>query len=88
MAKGSSVSKLALAQDHLRELQNEIAVLPEPPQGLAAKLKVLRDQLGELEVAHEELEQQNDELVATARRWSSNATATSASSTTPPSAIW
>jgi two-component system cell cycle sensor histidine kinase/response regulator CckA len=58
------VAKLSAAQRRLRSLQAHPDALVQPER-FAVEVEALRSQLAELEVAWEELEQQNDELIAT-----------------------
>ena len=64
MPKRSSILKLSSAQRQLQTLESEAAQLADPTPFTHA-IEGLRGQLGELEVAYEELEQQNDELSST-----------------------
>ena len=64
MPKASQAAKLAAAQRRLGALQTQAGALPAPER-FAAELETLRSQLADLEVAWEELEQQNDDLMAT-----------------------
>jgi PAS domain S-box-containing protein len=60
--KRSFASELSAAQRRLQTLQGEAGGLADPER-LTAELAVLREQLEVLEVAHEELEQQNQALL-------------------------
>ena len=64
MTKRLANGKLSSAQKQLRALQGEIAQLAQPGRS-AQDLEDLQVQLAELDVAYEELEQQNDELQTT-----------------------
>jgi PAS domain S-box-containing protein len=64
MPKGPSVLKLSSAQRELARLQSE-AVRPADPEAFAHSLSQLGEQLAGLEVAYEELEAQNEELLGT-----------------------
>ena len=64
MPTESSLAKLSSAQRRLKSLQGEAARL-RSPEVFATELAALQDHLAELEVAYEELEQQNQELLAT-----------------------
>ena len=64
MPRRSSILKLSSAQRQLRALESEAARLADPAPFTEA-IESLREQLGDLEVAYEELEQQNDELAST-----------------------
>ena len=61
MPRRSSILKLASAQRQLRTLESEAARLSDPEKFIGA-IEGLREQIGELEVAYEELEQQGEEL--------------------------
>jgi predicted nuclease with TOPRIM domain len=58
------IDKLSTAQGQLRALQSEAAVLVDGER-FGAELDSLQTRLLELEVAYLELEEQNDELLAT-----------------------
>ncbi|HEY4574511.1 MAG TPA: ATP-binding protein [Thermoanaerobaculia bacterium] len=64
MSTESSLAKLSSAQRRLKSLQGEAARL-RSPEIFATELAALQDHLAELEVAYEELEQQNQELLTT-----------------------
>ncbi len=64
MPTESSLAKLSSAQRRLKSLQSEAARL-RSPEVFATELAALQDHLAELEVAYEELEQQNQELLTT-----------------------
>jgi PAS domain S-box-containing protein len=65
MSKGSTlVDKLSTAQGQLRALQSEAATLADGER-FGAELESLQTRLVELEVAYQELEEQNDELLST-----------------------
>jgi two-component system, cell cycle sensor histidine kinase and response regulator CckA len=64
MPTESSLAKLSSAQRRLKSLQGEAARL-RSPEIFATELAALQDHLAELEVAYEELEQQNQELLTT-----------------------
>jgi two-component system, cell cycle sensor histidine kinase and response regulator CckA len=64
MSTESSLAKLSSAQRRLKSLQGEAARL-RSPEVFATELAALQDHLAELEVAYEELEQQNQELLNT-----------------------
>jgi two-component system, cell cycle sensor histidine kinase and response regulator CckA len=64
MPTESSLAKLSSAQRRLKSLQSEAARL-RSPETFATELAALQDHLAELEVAYEELEQQNQELLTT-----------------------
>jgi PAS domain S-box-containing protein len=64
MPTESSLAKLSSAQRRLKSLQGEAAPL-RSPEVFATELAALQDHLAELEVAYEELEQQNQELLTT-----------------------
>ncbi len=57
------VAKLSTAQDQLRALQGEAAALVDGER-FGAELESLQSRLVELEVAYQELEEQNDKLLA------------------------
>src|SRR5689334_11959626 len=63
MPKRSS-GKLSTAQRRLQGLRREVAESPEPDR-FAAELAALQSQFDDLDVAYEELEQQNEELQST-----------------------
>src|SRR6185295_9696596 len=58
------VAKLSTAQGQLRALQSEAATLAAGER-FGAELEALQSRLVELEVAYQELEEQNDELLST-----------------------
>jgi PAS domain S-box-containing protein len=58
------VAKLSTAQGQLRILQGEVATLAEGEK-FGEELESLQSRLVELEVAYQELEEQNDELLST-----------------------
>ncbi|MFL6258936.1 MAG: ATP-binding protein [Thermoanaerobaculia bacterium] len=64
MPTESSLAKLSSAQRRLKSLRSEAARL-RSPEVFATELAALQDHLAELEVAYEELEQQNQELLTT-----------------------
>ncbi|HEX9941242.1 MAG TPA: ATP-binding protein [Thermoanaerobaculia bacterium] len=64
MPKGLPSAKLSSAQRQLRELRDDVDALSEPEK-FTRDLEVLQAQLADLEVAYEELEQQNEELLST-----------------------
>jgi two-component system cell cycle sensor histidine kinase/response regulator CckA len=64
MPTESSLAKLSSAQRRLKSLRSEAARL-RSPEVFATELAAFQDHLAELEVAYEELEQQNQELLTT-----------------------
>jgi PAS domain S-box-containing protein len=64
LPKGLPSAKLSSAQRQLRELRDDVDALSEPEK-FTRDLEVLQAQLADLEVAYEELEQQNEELLST-----------------------
>jgi two-component system, cell cycle sensor histidine kinase and response regulator CckA len=64
MPDGSTTVRLSSARHQLERLQREAAESAQPER-FAAELAELQAQLSGLEVVYEELEQQNDELLAT-----------------------
>src|SRR5436305_410924 len=64
MSKISAILKLSSARRQLQTLESEAARLTDP-ETFTRALEGLREQLGDLEVAYEELEQQNQELEST-----------------------